>query len=195
MSITDQRANEFFNSVENLLRQLYTQSLPRKLLARVQYDHQMIKSCQRKLKSLDIVVQKTDKSKVFHLATANSYHQKSLEYMQKTNAYKEIENGINPCMVHLHEVLALIDPLLKKKAIDLKIWKQYMRPNANTIELAHLYFIPKPHKVKILYKEFEINMIILLYLDWYTIETHCFIDTSTSNRCFTLFRSSSSSII
>ncbi len=43
--------------------------------------------------------------------------------MAKTNAYKEIENGINPCMVHLQRVLALIDPLLKKKAIDRKIWK------------------------------------------------------------------------
>jgi hypothetical protein len=81
------------------------------------------------------------------LASAASYHEKSLQYMAKTNAYKEIENGINPCMNHLHEVLALIDPLLKKKAIDLKIWKPNMRPNVNTVELAHLYFLPKPHKV------------------------------------------------
>ena len=78
---------------------------------------------------------------------------KSLEYMQKTNAYKEIENGINPCMDHLHQVLALIDPLLQKKAINLNLWKQYMHPNASTIELAYLYFIPKPHKVNIFRKK------------------------------------------
>ncbi len=92
-------------------------------------------------------IQKTDKSKVFHLGSAASYHEKSLQYMAKTNAYKEIENGINSCMVHLQRVLALIDPLLKKKAIDLKIWKSNMRPNVNTVELAHWYLLPKPHKV------------------------------------------------
>ncbi|CAF4437403.1 unnamed protein product, partial [Rotaria magnacalcarata] len=36
---------------------------------------------------------------------------------------------------------------LKNKDINLQLWKQYMRPNAATIELAHLYFIPKPHKI------------------------------------------------
>ena len=69
--------------------------------------------------------------------------------MQKTNAYKEIESGINPYMVHLNETLALIDPLLQKGAINLNIWKQSMRPNVSTVELAHLYYIPKPHKVNI----------------------------------------------
>ncbi|CAF4847221.1 unnamed protein product, partial [Rotaria socialis] len=44
-------------------------------------------------------------------------------------------------------VLTLIDPMLKNKDINLQLWKQYMRPNAATIELAHLYFIPKPHKI------------------------------------------------
>ena len=50
-------------------------------------------------------------------------------------------------MEHLQAVLKLIDPLLKNKSIDLKYWKRFMRPDVNTIELAHLYFIPKPHKV------------------------------------------------
>ena len=67
--------------------------------------------------------------------------------MTKTNAYKEIESGVNPCMDHLHQVLAFIDEAMKKKAIDMRIWKQYMRPNVYTVELAHLYFLPKPHKV------------------------------------------------
>ena len=50
-------------------------------------------------------------------------------------------------MDHLQAVLALIDPLLKKKQINLDRWKQTMRPDPKTIELAHLYFIPKSHKV------------------------------------------------
>ncbi|CAF4592870.1 unnamed protein product, partial [Rotaria socialis] len=31
-------------------------------------------------------------------------------------------------------VLTLIDPMLKNKDINLQLWKQYMRPNAATIE-------------------------------------------------------------
>jgi len=67
--------------------------------------------------------------------------------MAKTNAYKQIASNINPCMQHCRQVITLLDPLLKKKAIDLTIWKSSMRPNINTIELAHLYFLPKPHKL------------------------------------------------
>lgn len=145
MSATDARSIEFFASIRNLLRRLYTKPLPSRLLARARYDHQMVTSIQHVQKKRKIIIQRTDKSKIFHLASTASYHQKALEYMAKTNAYEEIEN--NPCMHHLGEVLVLIDPLLKKKGIDLKIWKHHMRPNANTIELAYLYFLPKPHKV------------------------------------------------
>ncbi|CAF1677602.1 unnamed protein product [Adineta ricciae] len=67
--------------------------------------------------------------------------------MQETNAYREITSGINPCHDHVQKVLTLIDPMLKKGDINLKLWKQNMRPNPNTTELAHLYFIPKPHKI------------------------------------------------
>jgi len=67
--------------------------------------------------------------------------------MAKTNAYKQIASNINPCMQHCRQVITLLDPLLKKKAIDLTIWKPSMRPNINTIELAYLYFLPKPHKL------------------------------------------------
>ena len=41
--------------------------------------------------------------------------------MQKTKAYKELENGINPCMNHLRQVLAMVNPLLEKKAINLQL--------------------------------------------------------------------------
>jgi hypothetical protein len=145
---SDQRANDFFTSIENLLRRLYTTPLPLKLLARAQYEHRMVKSIQRQLKKSNTIIRSTDKSKVFHMGSAEDYHRKALEYMAKTNAYQEIPSGINPYMDHLRAVLALIDPLLKKKAINLEQWKQNMRPNAKTIELAHLYFIPKAHKVQ-----------------------------------------------
>jgi len=147
MSATDARFKEFSTSIKDLLRQLMYKPLSSKLSARARYDYQMTTTIQHVLKNRKIIIRKTDKSKVLHLASANSYHQKSLEYMEKTNAYKEIENGINPCMNHLQQVLTFIDNLLKKKEIDWKVWKKNMRPNMNIVELAYLYFIPKPHKV------------------------------------------------
>ena len=147
MSYSDQRAKEFFVDVENLLRRLYMTPLSPKLLARAQYEHRMIKSIQRQIKKCNAITRQTDKSKVFHLGSAQDYHQKALQYMQETNAYKEITSGINPCHVHIQKVLALIDPMLKNGEINMKLWRQHMRPNPKTTELAHLYCIPKPHKV------------------------------------------------
>ena len=154
VSITDQRATEFFASIGQLLHDLQVKPLSSRTLARAQSDHRMTRSISRVLNKQEIILRRTDKSKVFHLASAASYRQKSFNYMLKTQAYQKIDSGINPCLDHLRQVLPLIDPLLekkKKKGIDLILWKQNMRPNLATIELAHLYFIPKPHKVSIAY--------------------------------------------
>ena len=149
VSATDQRAKDFFTAVETVLREVYQKSLPRRLQRQTQRDHRMVTSIQRVLKKRNIILRKTDKSKVSHLASAKIYHQKALDYMSKTNAYREIPDGQNPCMQHLERVKGLIDPMLKNKSINLKLWKSNMYPNADRIELAHLYFIPKPHKVRI----------------------------------------------
>ena len=147
VSISNQQAKDFFTAIEQLIRRLYTTPLSTNLQSRVQYEFRMIRSIQKQLQKSNIIIRQTDKSKVFHLGSREDYHRKALEYMSKTNAYQEITSGMNPCLDHLRAVLALIDPLLKTKAIDLTKWKQTMRPDPKTIELAHLYFIPKPHKV------------------------------------------------
>lgn len=147
ISYSDQRAKNFFIAIENLLRRLYTTTLSSKLLARIQYEYRLIRSTRHHIKKSNIIIRPTDKSKVLHLGSVHDYHRKALQYMCETNAYQEITSGINPCHNHLQMVLTLIDPMLKKKEINLHLWKQYMRPNAVNIELAHLYFIPKPHKV------------------------------------------------
>ena len=149
ISCSDQRAKDFFAAVENLLRQLYTTPLSSQLLARVQQESRTIQSIRRQLKRSNVVIRQTDKSKVFHLGSAHDYYQKALQYMHETNAYKEIVSGINPCHEHVQKVLTLIDPMLEKRDINLKVWKQKMRPSPTTTELAHLYFIPKPHKVNL----------------------------------------------
>ena len=195
MSASDQRDNQFFASMKDLLSDLLTKPISSRLFNRARYDYQMIRSIDYIRRNENIVIQRTDKSKVFHLASVASYHRKSLDYMQKTKAYKEIESGINPCMNHLHQVIALVDPLLKNKAIDLQTWKRSMYPNANNIELAHLYFIPKAHKVSKSAKKNFLRTNFIQFLDRHTIETYRFIDPSTIHRHITFLRSSSSSNI
>ena len=150
VSASDQRAKEFFGAVERLIRQHYQKPLPYRLQIRAKYDQRMMTSIRRILRKRHVIIRKTDKSKVFHLASAESYHQKSLDYMAKTNAYRELTDGKNPLIEHLSQVKALLDPMLRNKSINLKLWKSNMYPNLDQIELSHLYFIPKPHKVRIM---------------------------------------------
>jgi hypothetical protein len=111
-------------------------------VARARFEYRLVKSTQRQLTKSKVAIRRTDKSKVFHLGNIDDYDRKALSYMQKTNAYKELPSGINPCLDHLRTVLALSDPLLKMEVIGLDSCKNGMRPSASTIELAHLYFIP-----------------------------------------------------
>jgi hypothetical protein len=146
-STSDQRAKDFFASIQSLVRRAYTSPVPPTLYRRARCEHRLIRKIQRRLKSTNVVIRQTDKSKVFHLGHMDDYRRKAMEYMQTTNAYRELSTTSNPCMDNLRAVLELIDPLIKKKMIDLRRWRNRMRPDSATVELAHLYFIPKPHKV------------------------------------------------
>ncbi|CAF4390162.1 unnamed protein product, partial [Adineta steineri] len=78
VSGSDQRANDFFASIKDLLLISHTTPLPSKLLARARYEQQMIQTIKHTRNKHNIIIQRSDKSKVFHLASANSYHDKSL---------------------------------------------------------------------------------------------------------------------
>ncbi|CAF3503095.1 unnamed protein product [Rotaria sp. Silwood1] len=67
----------------------------------------LVKRLKHKLRSTSIVVQKTEKCKVFRLGKLQDYYKKSDEYMEKTEA----------CI------------------------------KSNEVELAHLYYLPKAHKL------------------------------------------------
>ena len=94
-----------------------------------------------------IVLRRTDKIKVFHLGSFNDYEQKATHYMMKTCAYEEVHNGKCPLAANLSSVMDLLDRLLKNNAINIKQWSA-MKPNRDKVELGHLYFLPKPHKVR-----------------------------------------------
>ncbi|CAF1463248.1 unnamed protein product [Adineta steineri] len=106
--------------------------------------HRLVKRLKHKFYLSNIIVQKTDKSKVFHLGKLQDYHKKSSEYMNKTAAYT--------CLGANDPSADLIDRT-NKYLLDLRLahWitqKQYeeLSIKPNEVKLAHLYYLPKAHK-------------------------------------------------
>ena len=104
----------------------------------------LVKRLKHKLRTNKVIIQKTDKSKVFHLGQEDDYLKKSTEYMEKTQAYQCL-GTIDP----LHDLIQRTNKYL----LDLRLakWitqKQYelLSVNPNEVELAHLYYLPKAHK-------------------------------------------------
>lgn len=147
-SATDTTAKEYFLEVQNLVQQLYMKPIPTNIAKNAQYLSRMIKSMQRKLFKANIAVGQTDKSKLFFFIDAQEYEEKIKNYMNKTNAYQEISSGICPLADNLHLVLLVLDHLHQRKEITSEQFNK-MKPNLEKIELAHIYFNLKVHKVKI----------------------------------------------
>lgn len=106
--------------------------------------NRIVKRLKHKFRSHNIIVQKTDKSKVFHLGQLRDYQNKADEYMKKTNAYQCL--GVNNPLPNLIERTNryLLD-LRLAKWINQKQYEQLsIKPHET--ELAHLYYLPKTHK-------------------------------------------------
>ncbi|CAF2071210.1 unnamed protein product, partial [Rotaria magnacalcarata] len=96
----------------------------------------LVKRLKHKIRSASLVLQKTDKSKVFHLGTRQHYQKKSNEYMEKTEAYQCL--GVNDPLPNLIE-------RTNKYLLDLRLahWitqKQYelLCVKPSEAKLAHL---------------------------------------------------------
>ncbi|CAF1283876.1 unnamed protein product [Rotaria sp. Silwood1] len=104
----------------------------------------LVKRLKHKFRKADIVLRKSDKSKVFHLGKLEDYQEKSKEYMDRTQAYK--------CLGK-EDPLADLIKRTNKYLLNLRLakWitqKQYelLTIKPNEVELAHLYYLPKAHK-------------------------------------------------
>jgi hypothetical protein len=203
VSASDERAKLFFISLKTLLTELYTIKLPSKLFRRAGQEHLLTKQIQQQLHSTHnrIILRRTDKSKVFHLGSSDDYEKKAIMYMNKTCAYEQVKNGKCPLADNLSFVTQLLDKLLQNKAINFKQWS-VMMPNKEKVELGHLYFLPKPHKVSsyLLVILFNVlsgknNFLFICLIDWYTIKTYNFFDAWTNNWCITFFGSSSATFV
>ncbi|CAF1139748.1 unnamed protein product [Rotaria sordida] len=104
----------------------------------------LVKRLKHKFKLANVTLQKSDKSKVFHLGKIEDYRKKSKEYMEKTQAYKCL--GTN-------DPLSELIQKTNKYLLDLRLAKwitqkhcELLSIKSNEVELAHLYYLPKAHK-------------------------------------------------
>ncbi|CAM4790884.1 unnamed protein product [Rotaria magnacalcarata] len=95
-------------------------------------------------KKNNIIFRQTDKSKVFHTDTRENYVKKSEIYMNKTNAYIEIQSS------PLKEMIEKTDKFLRSLVSSKRIRQSLLdklRPSLTESELPHLYYNPKDHKI------------------------------------------------
>jgi len=95
-------------------------------------------------KKNNIIFRQTDKSKVFHTDTRENYIKKSAMYMDKTNAYIEIQSS------PLKEMITRTDEFLRKLVSSKRMPQALLdklRPSITESELPHLYYNPKDHKI------------------------------------------------
>jgi hypothetical protein len=147
MSISDERAKQAFSELQNITHELHVKKLPRKLGMRARNEYALVRSIRRLVQNRpNIIVRRTDKSKVFYIGKMDDFLHKATEHMIKTNAYEEIQNNQSPLQNNFKSVKMLLDFLFKHNIIN-KEQRNRLLPKMNELELAHLHFIPKPHKV------------------------------------------------
>ncbi|CAF2844611.1 unnamed protein product [Rotaria sp. Silwood2] len=146
MSITDERAKQAFPELEQMIHDLYSKPLPVKLYRRARREYRKVKHLQKLLnRRPDIIIRRIDKGEGFYFGNKSIMEYNTEEYMNKTEAYQEVTTGRCPLSDILRSTEAVLDYLLKKKAIS-KAQRDKLLSNVNTLELAHLYTLPKVHK-------------------------------------------------
>jgi hypothetical protein len=130
--------------IEALFNERFTTSLSYLDQYRVRRDVKLIHSIERKLTQSNSVIRVTDKSHVFHIGQATDYDCKVAQYQIDTKAYVQLPS--NPLTDTFYKVVRLLNDLRTKQQI--RQWQLIkMMPDQKKMKLAHLYFIPKPHKV------------------------------------------------
>ncbi|CAF2156058.1 unnamed protein product [Rotaria magnacalcarata] len=82
---------EAFPALNHLLHELQSTLLPRKLKIRSRRERNIVKSIRQILSTRsDVIMRRTDKSKVLFIGNALEFSNKALEYMIKTDAYQEL---------------------------------------------------------------------------------------------------------
>jgi hypothetical protein len=170
MSTTDERGKQPFAALKQFLYELYSKKLPRKLSIRAQHEYKVVQSIRRlRRHRSDIVVRRTDKSKVFYIGKADDLARKTEEYMLKTNAYEAITNGRCPLADSLTAVQTFLDYFVIKKALSKQLRDQ-LSPKLTNLELGHYHGLSKPHKVSLFHAIY--NSLYSFSIGWNTLTTY-----------------------
>ncbi|CAF3935205.1 unnamed protein product [Rotaria sp. Silwood1] len=142
----DQRAKKCFTHCNAFYMKNSIKKLPTVLERRAKHEYKIVQSIRSLLHSRsDIVVRRTDKSKVFYVGKATDLARETQQYMLKTNVYQEITNGHCPLSYMLYAVQILLSSLVAQKALTIEQCKR-ITPKTNKLELGHYHGLPKPHQ-------------------------------------------------
>ena len=135
---------QFSVQLQSCLYQRYMTPLSYLNIYRIRKELSLVKSIRHTLKKEEYVLRVTDKSGIFHIGHAKDYERKAELYRQKTGAFIQLES--NPLLAVFDKVVHLLNDLRSKNQI--RAWQfNKMMPKRDKIQLAYLYFVPKPHKV------------------------------------------------
>ena len=135
-----------FPALNRMLYGIQSKKISYKRRMRARRERAVLKGLISLLRSRpDVIVRRTDKSKVFYVGNAKTFARKAMQYMVDTEAYEEISKNECPLTENLRLVTTLLNSLLKRNAIN-QYQHKTMSPNIVTLELGHLHFMPKPHK-------------------------------------------------
>ncbi|CAF1349920.1 unnamed protein product [Didymodactylos carnosus] len=148
------------NHLERIFYQQYTTSLSYLDIYRIRKDIKLVHSIKRKLRKAHCILRMSDKSGVFRIGRTIDYNKKVEKYQKDTDAYIELSS--NPLMETFEKVVRLLNDLHTKRQITARQHKRMM-PDKKKIKLAYLYFIPKPHKLKI--NRVQVNYMVDKYID------------------------------
>ena len=145
--ITNQSIRESFQKLQTNLHKLKSNKMPKFQQKRAQYEYRIVQSIQHVLRHRsDIVIRRTDKSKVFYIGKATDFIQKAADYMIKTEAYQEVTSGHCPLLKIFNAVQHLLQNLMRTRALTTKQCNR-ISPKLDSLELGHYHGLPKPHKV------------------------------------------------
>ena len=162
---------QFSQQLQTCLHQQYMTPISYLNAYRTRKELNLVKSIRYRLKKEKLILRVTEKAEA---------------YRQKTDAYMELET--NPLAIVYDKVVHLLHDLRSKEHI--KAWQlNKMLPKRDDVELAYLYFLPKPHKVNFKFEFFNVYdshlyLLCCILSGRNSIETNCLINEDANNSCF-----------
>jgi hypothetical protein len=145
MPRTHPNLKKYSDQLLNYLNHHYFSPLSYKDQIEAEKYAQIASSIRKIIQKNKLIIRETDKSNNFYVGSAAVFEEKAQNFFKDTKAFKELSK--NPLKENLDKVWHFLHKLANDGLILQKHCKK-MLPNREKVELSHLYFNPKTHKVK-----------------------------------------------